>query len=377
MIRLVLALTIVKLVLCVLPGGTADILQQQQQAERFLESRDTLDPTASNPAAFLLGHNALAAGALYAARVTGAPFRFWIRVPAVLADLGLALLLLVIPGAGRRAALLYVLSPVSMLLAVYHGQVHTVATALAFVATWLVLRDQRILAGVALGLATSVRQHFLVLAVPVARALGARAVPALVAVVAVVLVVNMPLLASPYVHRTVAPPAGYGTWGYSILFVNGPRLLALAGLPQLVPYVATVLSAMPAVGAVLHFGWTAAFAARVSFGRPLDPWRAALLFLVGFYAVTPSWGIQWLIWALPFWVIVDRRGALVYSAIAGSFLAISYWVWTFNAKYGIYQVTANLGALSRVDLALYMLAGALGVVTWLYCVKTAWSLWRE
>jgi hypothetical protein len=375
-IRLLVAITIVKLALAGLPGGTADISQQRQQAERFLAGHDTLDPTVSNASAFLTGHNVLTAGALTAARVSGLPFRFWMRVPAIAADLGLGVVLLSMPGAGPAAALVYMLSPVSLLLAVYHGQVHTVAAVLAFVAIWLACRQSLLAAGVVLGLAVSVRQHFLVLAAPLARTLGARAIPAALAMAAVVVVVNLPLLTSAHAGRTLTPPAGYGTWGYTIPLVNGPRVLSVLGFPHVSTPALILVAALPALASVAHFAWAAAFAARVWWGRPLDAWRAALLFLVGFYAVTPSWGIQWLIWALPFWVVADRRGAVVYSAIAGAFLAVSYWVWTFNAKYGLESVTANLGALSGVDLALYVLAGALGIVTWAYCVLSAWRLWR-
>jgi hypothetical protein len=375
-IRLLLALTVLKLALAAVPGGTADIVQQQQQAERSLAGRDLLDPHASNPASFLLGHYALTVAALATARATDTPFHFWIRVPAILADLALALLLLATPGAGRRAAALYMLSPVSLLLAVYHGQLHTVATALAFVALWLALRDQRLVAGIVLGLATTVRQHFAVLAVPLARSLGARVLPAMLGLVAIVLVVNLPLLTSPHLHRAAAPPAGFGTWGYTMLLVNGPRVLALAGLPHVSDLIAPLISTLPTVSIALYFGWAVVFSLRVWWRRDDDLWRAALLFLTGFYAITPGWGVQWLIWALPFWVVVSARGAMIYSALAGAFLAACYWVWRFNAKYGVESITANLTVLSGTDLVVYIATGALGIATWIYCATTAWRLWQ-
>jgi hypothetical protein len=373
--RTLVLITLLKLAVATIPGGSADIVQQRQQAERFLAGADTLDPNASNPAAFLLGHNLLVAAALTAARATATPFHFWIRVPATLADLGVAWLVARI--AGRRAGLLYMLSPVSLLLTTYHGQVHTVATALAFVAVWLGVKDRAVPAGIVLGLAACVRQHFVILAVPLARAVSRGPWLALVGLAVVMVLVNFPLVFSSHVERTVTPPAGFGTWGYTIVLVNGPRVLSRLGVIDLTHHLPALLAVLPMVSSVIHFGWAAAFAARIGWGRPLDAWHAALLFLVGIYALTPAWGIQWLIWALPFWTVVSQRGALTYSGLAGAFLAVSYWVWQFNAKYGIYQITANLGVLSPLDLTLYFFAGALGIATWAYCAWTAWTLWRS
>jgi hypothetical protein len=366
----------VKLALAAIPGGTAEIIHQYQHAQRWLGGEDVLTPNVVNPGSFLVGHYVFAVLAFKASSATATPFHFWIRAPAVLADLALALMLRALPRGGDRAAMLYMLSPVSLLLSVYHGQLHTVATAFAFCALWLAERTRFAAAGAVLALAVGVRQHFAVLAAPLVRRAGRRVFVFLGALGVMLVALNWPLLANPHLYRAVSPPAGYGTWGYSIVLVNGPRIVALAGGPDMRSAIPAISAALPAISTALYLAWAAAMAVR-AWRRDEDPWHAALLFLVGFYAITPGWGVQWLSWALPFWIVVSRHGAIVYSALAGALLAISYWVWTFNAKYGIYQVTANLGALSRVDLALYMLAGALGVVTWLYCVKTAWSLWRE
>jgi hypothetical protein len=375
-IRLLVGATLLKLALAALPGGTADIAQQRQQAEIYLAGQDVLDPRHSNPARFPLGHYALTVGALASARATGTPFHFWIRVPAVLADLGIALLLLAAAQPGRRAALLYMLSPITVLLSAYHGQVHTVATALALGALWLGLRDRAVLGGLVLGLAVAVRQHFAVLLLPLARRLGTGATLPVLAFAAIVLAINAPLLASPHVHTTLAPTWSYGTWGYSIVLRQGPRVLAVLGVPGADTALAPLNTALAAAGSAVYVAWAALFAWWVWWRPAVDPWRAALLFLAGFYAVSPGFGVQWLVWALPFWILVSFRGALVYAALTSVFAASLYWVWRFNARYGVDSVTANLGVLGGGDLALYMLTGLLGLVTWMYCVAAAWRLWR-
>ena len=130
-------------------------------------------------------------------------------------------------------------------------------------------------------------------------------------------------------------------------------------------------------GPILMWVWTAAFVMWVcKLGSTLDLWKTGLVFLVGLYAASPGFGVQWLVWALPFWLIVHPRGALGYSALAGAFLAGSYWQWSLNVTYGVGSLTASLGVLSRGDFAGVILVGILGLLTWVYCVWTTWRLTR-
>jgi hypothetical protein len=378
MILFLVLITAVKLALAAVLGGTADIPQQLQQAEAFLAGRDVLDPrnTGNNPSSFLLGHYFLATAALYVARATATPFAFWIKTPAILADLGVSLLLRRIPQAGGRAAVTYMANPVTFLLSSYHGQPHTVATAAAMLALWLALRERSLLAGLVLGLATSVRQHFAMLIVPVALRLARDRALALLVFASVLFALNAPLLASAHRTRLLAPSWPYGIWGYSIPLLQGPRVLAMAGFGG-GDSLAAINRMVVTYGSGVFLVWAFVFAVWVWRRPVVDLWHAALLFIVGFYALAPGFGVQGLVWALPFWLVVNYRGAVIYSALAGSFLAGIYWVWQFNARYGVASVTANLGVLSRTDLFLYLLVGGLGFVTWAYCVRSAWKLARR
>lgn len=378
MIAFLVAATLVKLALAAVLGGTADVAQQMQQARAFLLGADVLDArsTGHNPSFFLLGHYLIAAGALLAAEATSIAFSFWIKVPAVVADLGLAVLLCRHSRGGAGAAALYMVNPISLLLAVYHGQLHTVAAAGGVVALALHERGRALAAGAVLGFAVSVRQHFAVLLVPLLRpSTGALRVALAAAVV--VVTVNIPLLWSAHLHHALTPTWGYGNWGYSIPLQQGPRLAALAGIEGADRVLAPVNETLRSWGGLVHFLWAAAFAFYVWRRPGADAWGASLLFFVGFYAVSPGFGIQWLIWALPWWLVVDRRGAVVYSTIAGAYLAGSYWAFTLNAHYGVDSITANLHRLTPIHLTLYCLVGALGFAAWSWCALTAWRLWRR
>lgn len=374
MTAFLLAATATKVILAVFAGGTADVGQQLQQARAWASGLDVLDPanTGGNPSFFLVGHYAIVRAVLAAADFTGTTFTFWIKLPAIAADLGIACLLRRIPSAGDPAAFIYMASPVSLLLSVHHGQLHTVAAGGAALAVWLVEREREVAAGVILALAASVRHHFAVLVLPLARA--ARHHPGLAVAVffAVVAAVNAPLLlASARPARVMSPAWWYGTWGYTVLLLQGPRILRLIGV-ETGAWLGGLTAAVLAYGAVLYWVWTAVWAGWVWWRPGVGPWRAALVFILGFYTVSPGFGVQWLVWVLPFWLVVDRRGTAGYCIVAGSFLAGIYWVWGFNAKYGLPSVTAELGRLGPFDLTLYLLVGLLGVGTWLYCMAAAW-----
>lgn len=368
--------TIVKLALASAAGGTADVRQYLQQAQAFLSGADVFDPrnTGHNASFFLIGHYALASVMALVADATGVPFTFWIKVPAILSDLGVSLLLQ--RTAGRLAAVAYIANPITLLLSVHHGQLHSVATAGAFWAVERASARRPVASGCVLGLAASVRQHFAILVVPLLMFLSGRRRSLVTTFLGVMVVVNLPLLASAYPWRSAGPVSTPGIWGYSIPLLHGPSVLALAGFRFPAPPGA-MNDALARYASLFVIAWTIGFLGWTWRRHGTDVWRAAFLFLVGIYAVTPAFGVQWLVWALPFWLVVDARGALVYSILGGLFLMGTYSVWTFPARYGVRSITANLGLLSPVDLGVYLLVGALGIVTWVHCAMTAWRLVHE
>lgn len=377
MIVFLLLATLAKLALAAIAGGTADIRQYLQQAQAFLAGADVFDPanTGNNPSFFLVGHYALVSLVALVANATGIPFGFWVKVPAIVSDLAVCLVLRRASPAGDLAATAYMINPVTLLLSVHHGQIHSVATAIAVWAYSRAVGGHALQSGLLLGFGASVRQHFAVLVVPLVIRLSAQRARLIAGLVGVLVLVNLPLLASSYAWRFTTPASTPGIWGYSIPLLHGPRVLALAGFEVAQP-VAASADVLASHGAVLVWAWTLAFVAWSWRRLEADPWHAALLFLVGIYTVTPAFGVQWLVWALPFWLVADPRGAMVYGALAGVYLIGTYWVWTFPARYGVRSITANLGVLAPADLALYLVVGALGIVAWLYCAATAYRLVR-
>lgn len=411
---ILIAITSVKLLLAAVWGGTADIPQTFNQAQAFLAGRDLLDPasTGGNPSFFPIGHYLIASCGVFLSEWTHLPFSFWIKTPAIFADLGVAWLLRSMPRGGNRAAFLYMFNPVTFLLSVYHGQLHTVAMAAAVFAYWCAdgvpqaelmasatppdagrhpahpmddakqrvggrWRDQAWAkrSGIALGIAASVRQHFAVLLLPLAIRSRKGRIALLFTFGITALLINIPLLRSAHLQRILFPTWTYGSWGYTMVMQHSPKLLGLNG--QGATSILGMLNhAVHAYGPLFYLLWAIGFVIWSIRSRSDDHWTAALLFLLGIYVISPGFGVQWLVWVVPFWLIVNQWQALGYSLVAGAFLIGSYWQWSLNAKYGVEALTANLHVLSRGDLIGVMLVGTCGVLTWLYALRAAWRLVR-
>ena len=371
--------TAVKLLLAAVLGSTVDVLQIRSAGEALLAGRDLLDPasTEGNPTYLLLGHSLVAAASLAVANALGTSFDLIVKVPAILADLGIAWLLRTLRRGGDRAALLYMLNPLTVLLSAYHGQLHTVAVLGTVATLWLTERQRPIEAAIVLALAVSVRQHVAVLLVALLARVRERRRAIVVAFGLALVVVNAPLLVNPHIDRVLAPASNYGLWGYAMVVQHGPRLVRRLGIADVEWVVRPLNRALEHYGAGLPWLWAAVFVAWVARRRPDDLWRSTLLFLLGIYAVGTGFGVQRLVWALPFWLVVDRRGALAYSGLAGAYLAATYWQWTLNAKYGVGSLMASLHLVRPGDLAGIAGVGALGLLTWAYSTRMAWRLARS
>lgn len=362
--------TLLKLVAACFVEWTDDITNAHHRAAAFLDGVGPLRPEGAMVFP-LIADYAVWAGCLALARVTGMTFGIVAKAPAILADLAIAWLLLA-HRAGRPAALLYIFSPVSLVLSVYHGQIHTVAVLGAVWALHQADRGRASLAGLALALAGSVRQHFVALTGALARDRRSR-LAAAATCAAVLVAVNAPVLLRPGEvaehQRTIAP---YGAWGASLLVLQTPRVLALAGWQTGRDTFAAADTMLRAYGQGLALMWIAAVAV-VAWLRPhADRWRLALVLATGTCAVMTGIGVQYLIWALPFYAVVAPRLGVLYSVVGGAWIVASYSASSLVAKYKVPSFTARLEMLQGSDIALTIATGLLGVATWAVCAYTAW-----
>ncbi len=258
-------------------------------------------------------------------KATGLPFVVAIKLPAILADVAIAGLLyrLVAERRGRDwaayVALLYALNPVSLLVSAYHGQFEAV-TLLLLVVAWALWERPRVGASAAaLGLAI-LNKTWPVVLLPVffirlanwrariLHALVALGIPALA--VGVYLLVYradpMTMLGRALTHRGVA-----GYWGPSAVVF--PLATAWPVLQPLADALLALRNPLLLVAILLVLWWT----------RRQTALDALLTVQLAVFAVTVGFGIQWLVWPVPFALLAGQsRWLRAYSLSATLMLAV-------------------------------------------------------
>lgn len=273
---------------------------------------------------------------------TGLPFRFWIRVPAILADLGTLLLVwkIIQPAAqtqSLRALLLMAAAPASIMISGFHGNTDPAMMFFLMLSVYLVEKESPAwLAGSALGMSMNIKVVPLVF-VPTLLLYQRRArrrVAYVLAAVAVFFLGSMPyLLQDPiFVGRRVFGYASfYGHWGISHLLQLTKRTPfhwlndAYFDFGRLV-----------VLGVIL----IASFCMNRRPKRP-PPFLQCGLVSFLFMTCTPGFGVQYLAWLVPWVVALGVRATLMYYSTSGIFLFLVYTYWSRGFPW--YLADAGIG----------------------------------
>jgi len=267
----------------------------------------------------------------------GLDFTFWIKLPSIVADV---LLLLVLDRHFRnqetpvpiasKALLLYALNPVTMLVSGYHGQFDLIPTV--FLVLSIVLLAQRsrtmniVLASLSLGLGILAKTWpgLMVLCVMVGRQLRNREKVTFVAGVAVIPFLG--LLASvlafgdgvpefvSLVRQALQAGAIPGWWGYTGL-ASGIRWLAGLPVGQFGPLMRYKL--LIVFVPVLSVVWLT---------RKMELRCSTFWSLLALFIVAPGFGLQSLSWLVPFFVMgLGWSGIGWYVGLSVFHMIVSYW----------------------------------------------------
>jgi hypothetical protein len=233
------------------------------------------------------------------------------KIAPVLADVASTLLLgrLATGADTRRIPLLYALCPVAVLVTGLHGQVEPVALALGLGGLLLARRHRAVGSGLLLGLAVATKTWPVLLVLGPLRETPVRRWWRLVlplAAVLVALLLSIPAFLHDSLRAAVHVLANYrsytGVWGWTgILNYYG---LAGAGYRG------------PRVDTVQHIG-TAVTLVAVAL-------TAAVL--LTFLVVTAGFGAQYLLWPVPFVLLLRRRTGLVFAVAASLYAAYAYYL---------------------------------------------------
>jgi len=278
--------------------------------------------------------------------LTGLPLRFWLRAADAFADAGTLALLWRMFGGG--VPLLVALSPISILISGFHGNTDPIMMFFLVAAVFFAQRGNPGCAGLAFGLACSVKLISLIFAPAILLCLpGFRSRCQWLGASAVIWTgLSMPYLAQEPV-LIVKSMLGYGSatglWGLSLLS-------ALTGAGRIydpaAKWIALVIaSCLPCV-------------IRETAKRPL--FKQCGLIALAFLFLSPGFGLQYLVWAVPWTVSFDRRSMIAYHAVTGIFALTVYFAAAQNTATGIYVdllnanhfgVLASMGMVSWITIA--------------------------
>jgi hypothetical protein len=263
------------------------------------------------------------AGSLWLARATGASFALLVRLPVLAAELGLVGLLGRM--AGARAAWLYALHPVALLVSACHGQFD----ALALLGILLAIRAHSGARpdAAALWLAAAIGlKSFPVLLLPafLLATPGARArvrFTALATLPVAVCLLPFAWADAPALRRELFGYGGVVDFGW-IAVVRALRLLSTGVLlrGEAVHWAAWVTAAklafLTAYAAVLAWWWRR--------GRAPSLPAACLLILLAFLVLYGALSAQYLLWVVPLGVLLPSRPFVAYGAVSAAALAAFY-----------------------------------------------------
>jgi hypothetical protein len=274
------------------------------------------------------------------ANTTGVPFRFWLRLPSILADLGTVFVMArwlakLWPGKNHLAALMALaLCPTAILISGYHGNTDSVMVFLVLLSLYLIeLEDRAWLAGFVFGLALCVKVVPLAFAPLVFFYLRTwpKRIWFFVAAAITFVACSMPYLwQDPQAVRDAVfgYSSIYGQWGWPLLaaltFPEPPTYLhghfdvqgSHEVFARILKYITLIII-------------TAAPFLLNRRQRPSLLIQGGLITAIVLF-MAPGFGGQYLIWLVPFVVALRLRSTLIFYAASSVYLACVYTCFAFG-----------------------------------------------
>jgi 4-amino-4-deoxy-L-arabinose transferase-like glycosyltransferase len=273
---------------------------------------------------------------------TALPFRFWVRLPSILADVGSFILVARLlsklwPEKKQFSVLLALaLCPTAILISGYHGNTDSLMIFFVLLSIYLIETGRWAwLAGLAFGLSVCVKVVPLVFAPAFFFYLRGwrQRIGFFGAALLTFVLCSLPYLAQDprgIVSVVFGYASIYGNWGWSLI-----AALTFPEIPTYLHKPYDVLGSHAVFAQILKFIIIAlSGAAAVWFNRrPLKP---SLFLQCGFITaivlfMTPGFGTQYLVWLLPFVAVLDLRTALLYYTTSTIYVARGFVCVAFAA----------------------------------------------
>jgi hypothetical protein len=361
-----------KLLLALKTYGTNDVYSYDQFSvwSRYLGvSLYHLDPLFNHPPSMI--H--VLHGMSWLAGVTGLPFAFWLRVPAITADAANLWLVWKLLGERVReqsifwALVLLAATPTLILVSGFHGNTDSVVMFFVLLSVYLVEKDSSPwAAGAALGLAHCVKVYPLIAAPAILLNLPSwnRRIKFCAAAAAVVLITWAPFIyQDPRVvlGQVFGYRSSYGMWGLSYIADN------LTGMfPRLMP----LNAAFEHAGAYLSLGLVCAVSWRMSRSEPKPQLfsQIGLVFIL-FLSVSSGFGVQYLAWLAPWVVEQGWLAAALFYSTSGVFLFLVYNLWAQGFPWYLadsYDIGTFVGYYDYSQL-----------LCWISLLMVLWLAWKK
>ena len=303
------------------PAG--DMANSLEVAQTVLAGKNAYQETrlAPNPPPWLYHQ----AAALYLSQKTTLPHPFFVKIPIILADSAIAILLFLLLGRTNLAfktALLWALSPLSIFITAFQGQFDSMPLLMILLALYFFPRHLS-LSAIMLGLGIALKE-FPVLLLPFflfkLKNYPQKMIFIILSLAPVALLMAPFLYLSPsgvsanILSYSGAPDQGFMGLVRGFLWLNQGQ--AFIPLPQLLPLISFSKFVYLALLALLTL-----FSFR---HRSLSQSRFFSLTFLLFITVFGGVSTQYLLWALPFLLLLSFKKAFLYSLFS-SLAALSYY----------------------------------------------------
>jgi uncharacterized membrane protein len=365
-----------RLIPAVLAYGTSDVMTWELLGRLLLTGENFYATELHNwPALWIY----FCSAAVLVHDATGLPFFTLIKLPAIAADTAMTLLIyrisLVQKQPATLLALAYALNPVSILISGYHGQFDSLMLAPTLLAVFLFGRGARSISALALGLGIWFKPVPLLLLpvlLPRLRTWRERVMFALLAVAPATLGTLPYLITWP--EDVAANFLGYsswfGQWGFPVIWMIGEFVIN-GTVPWWLPDPEHISAPLHAIYLASRWLLLAALAGTwwAIYRHRMELLRAISTVFAVFYVVTGGFGVQYLLWIIPFATARRDRWLWPFTIAATALLIVAY---SLGAAYQPLETIPDNAPSGRefiVKLA--------SLPAWIVSILWAWSLLRQ